>query len=664
MARGRVSHAAWRELISARLDRPLTRSETRGLSAHLRDCAACRQVDHDYREQRAQLRALPQRPAPRDLWPRTSAALDREVARGSYRGGRPWRGVSIDSGLAGAARRASAPSAALVTTLAALGMIAALGVMQLMPAFEATPPTAPGQATPFAVARQPLAFIGNDAADLYIYQTHVGHVCPQSAPDCEVDEGIIRTQVDLPASVHARNLVLSPSGEAAALVGRDLNRDLIAVVMLGPDVGESDNPSQPGGSSATPAPGGSDPGSSPASSNGSVGPSATPDEQHTPDTGPQTILPEPNATTPPASAVPGLRVLAILENVESAGAPPAWSPSGEMLAFSAMPADGSHGPDVYVWSRSDAVALPITTDHGSYFASWSGERIVTSRVAAKPDAGQAQLSTMVIDPRTLEERAVAGPPLWLPMVNPARSHAVAWRGELDLTSGLAVPRTGTLYMIEWAAIDPFAPGNEPVPTPAPSLEATDTPAPPSDVPSASPTDTPASAPATPTLAPTATPTLAPTAAPTSSPETADLSPTDATAAPDATEQPTLPLPAGSVALDLGRNTSSAPVVDWQVRWSVDGQVLGIWIADAEGSTWGRLTVLAIDPQTHEVGNTEPLLSPTLARRGFSLGLSRVAWVAPSEDNPDGELRIRTWGDDGVGGLRVQPFKLDEVVPAF
>ncbi|MGH7635804.1 MAG: zf-HC2 domain-containing protein, partial [Gemmatimonadaceae bacterium] len=40
MARGRADHSVWRELIAARLDRPLSRSETRALAAHLRDCIA------------------------------------------------------------------------------------------------------------------------------------------------------------------------------------------------------------------------------------------------------------------------------------------------------------------------------------------------------------------------------------------------------------------------------------------------------------------------------------------------------------------------------------------------------------------------------------------------------------------------------------------------
>ena len=42
------------------------------------------------------------------------------------------------------------------------------------------------------------------------------------------------------------------------------------------------------------------------------------------------------------SAEPGTTVLSILEDVHSAGAPPAWSRDGEVLAFSAMPTDGSH----------------------------------------------------------------------------------------------------------------------------------------------------------------------------------------------------------------------------------------------------------------------------------------------------------------------------------
>jgi hypothetical protein len=336
-----------------------------------------------------------------------------------------------------------------------------------------------------------------------------------------------------------------------------------------------------------------------------------------------------------------------------------------MLAFSAMPADGSHGPDVYVWQPSDAVATPITTDHDSYFASWSGEHIVFSRAVPSADGSGPQLSTVVIDPLGGAERPVAGPPLWLPVVNPAGSQAVAWQGEIELMGGLAVPQSGTLVMVDWSAIDPFASGNEPSPTAA----ATGSPAP-TDPPSASPTSTPAQSigpsPSAASSSAHASPS-APTSpsAPSSVPSSGTPGPasTDAPASTQASAEPTA-LPDGWTALGLGRDANDPPIVDWQAHWSLDGQVLGVWVADDAGTTWGRLTVLAIDPDTNQVAAGDPLLKPTLARRGFSLGLSRVAWVAPSEDNPDGELRVRTWGDDGGGGLRLLPTKLEEVVPAF
>jgi len=668
----RDSHAGWRELIAARLERPLTRAEVRGLTGHLRSCAECRQVERDYREQGQLLDALPPRIPPRDLWARTSAALDREVARGAYRGQR----LALDFGF-GERRRPAAPSPALLTTLAALGVVAALGVMQLLPGYSVAPPTARGPATPFAVDPQQLAFIGSEAADVYVYQTRIGHVCPQTEPDCAVDEGIVRTPVNLPASMRARNVALSPGGDQLALVGRYVDRDLIAVLILPAQQTESDIGSDLGpGGEAIETPDSSSPHATDAPPTtvtveptpaDSAAPAQTPAvDPPTPDGSARPTLPGPEPTTPPASAVPGLVVLAILEDVESAGAPPAWSVGTDMLAFSAMPADGSHGPDVYVWSPNDARARAITTDHGSYFASWSGDRIVASRIVTGDDA--TTVETLVIDPLTLEERPVEGPTIWLPVVNPQGSQAVAWRGEIDLASGLAVPRSGTLYMIDWAQIDPFGDAAGVRPSPEPSS------------PAPAPTD--AATPATPSGAPSSAPTIARTTAPPlsaapsrllpksetlASPQASATSPapTDATAAPESSDEPASSAAAGMVAIDLGRDPVSAPVVDWQVRWSTDGQVLGIWIADAAGETWGRLTVLAIDPATHQVSAGEPLLSPSLARRGFTLGFSRVAWVAPSEDNPDGELRIRTWGgDDGVGGLRVRPAELEEVMPAF
>ncbi|MBA3851487.1 MAG: hypothetical protein H0X59_03865, partial [Chloroflexi bacterium] len=56
--------------------------------------------------------------------------------------------------------------------------------------------------------------------------------------------------------------------------------------------------------------------------------------------------------------------------------------------------------------------------------------------------------------------------------------------------------------------------------------------------------------------------------------------------------------------------------------------------------------------------------PTLARRSFTLGRDRVAWVAPSEERADGELRLRTWGSPGFGSLRIRQFDVSTGLPAF
>ncbi len=643
--RGRADlHARFRDLLAARLDRQLLPAELRSLNAHLKGCAACKQVEREYRAGRQLLRGLPSRIPPRDLWVRTSGALDREVARGSFRTPRLGRGF-------GDGRRSSSASAAVITSVAAVGLVAALAVMQLGPSFRPAPDTTAYRPTPFAVAPQQLAFVGSGAADIAVYSTQVSQMCPASALDCLIDEGIERTALTLPGNLRPRNVALSPNGNQLALVGRDVGDDVFAVVTMplrGSSGGAQASP--PGAGTATDRPT-TDPG------NGPVGPTLTPDSSAVPGassapTGQASG--EPVAPTnggppsvPPSSAVPGLTVLAILEHVHGAGAPPAWSADTDMLAFSAMPADGSRGPDIYVWAPGDQQARMITNDHASFFASWSGGRIVASRVVTGAD-GAASLTTVVIDPGTLEERRVDLPPVWLPLVNSPRSHAVAWFGTLAYGAGLPEPHLGALYLINWALIDPFADELAPPASPTPDSSA-----------SASS----GAAPSAPASTPTPLDPLIKAQNVNRSPA-ASASPTaDATAVPgETTAQP--PIPALLVPIDPERDPAVQPVIDWQARWSTDGQVLGVWVADVPGSTWGLLEVRTLTAPDAARLHDDPLLAATLARRGFTLGLSRVAWVAPQDSNPDGELRIQTWGSDGVGGLFLRSLDLQEVVPAF
>ena len=48
------------------------------------------------------------------------------------------------------------------------------------------------------------------------------------------------------------------------------------------------------------------------------------------------------------------------------------------LGITARPADGSTGPDIYVWRVGDPEAHPVTTDHRSELGSWSVDTIVGS----------------------------------------------------------------------------------------------------------------------------------------------------------------------------------------------------------------------------------------------------------------------------------------------
>ncbi len=351
----------------------------------------------------------------------------------------------------------------MATVVAAVGVVASLVVIQLAPSLNRPTGTDAGTAiatangatiaaglrpTPFAISPQSLALISSTDNDLTVYQTQVSEVCPTTAPDCFNDSKFVTNSVKV-SNLRPQNVALSPGGDQIAVVGHNSDKDVIAVVMLR-NLGPTRTNEPPNGTQPTPAPSdgsgasvtpptdtsvvdetpGSEPTPAQSAAEQSGEPSATdatetdepgPDPGSTPtDEPPATPRPNPSLggppESPPASVVPGLTVLSILENVHSAGAPPAWSRDSSALAFSAMPADGSHGPDVYVWQPGDDQAQAVTTDHASYFASWSGRRIVASRVIGDGKTA-SDVETVVIDPQTLEERTVGGPSMWLPVVD-------------------------------------------------------------------------------------------------------------------------------------------------------------------------------------------------------------------------------------------------------
>jgi hypothetical protein len=679
------THGAFRALISQRLDERLTAEDARRLRSHLLTCARCRAADRDFRAQRALLRAPAPGIPPRDLWARTSAALDREVARGGRSGltpepraiGRPARGAAAIGSLL-----------VMATAVAVIGS-------QLGSRDATRPPSANVAAapTPFEVPTQELAIVGQDEAGLAIYRTDVSVVCPERAIDCTTVVSGNRQVVRLRDKDHLRpnSVAFHPQRDKVAIAATSGRGEAVYVVLLKPvprslDATESDAPRPvataptatfasadatasvtatfptPAGGAAiatTPpsAPASTPPSAAPSGSvavaSPSAGPSATSGASQrptaTPNATPTSGRPSPTATTrpsdpvspspaatssatnvpaapttpiagtpgPTASTAPALgtapatsaadlaEIVPILQDVLPAGAEPAWSPDGEVLAFSAMPADGSHGPDIYVWRTGAQHAERLTDDHRSYFASWAGDRIVASRGVRPADANRneadpgSRVATVVIDLETGEQRTVSAKGLWLPIVDPTQRFAVVWRGELRHEGAALEPHAGGLYLQDWQRLDPFRAG-----------------------------------------AATASPTAGPSA------------------------QPSAAADAGAEPVELGRDTARDPVLDWLVRWNADGDAYGFWVADGPGAGWGRLAIAEVDRSTGRINRETDLLGPTLARRSFTIGQDRVAWVAPVEEKPEGELRVRTWGPNGNGTVRIRDIDAGKGVPGF
>ena len=407
-----------------------------------------------------------------------------------------------------------------------------------------------------------------------------------------------------------------------------------------------------------------------------------------------------------------------------------------MLAFSAMPADGSTGPDVYLWRDGQAKAQRLTSDHRSYFASWDGSRIVLSRAGLPGAAPASRVSTLVLDPSTGEQRTVRTVPMWLPAVDPRGRLAVAWMGSLSVTAAGVTLKSGGLYLVDWRSIDPFRQASPGPGTAGPGPSDSGTPGA-GTVPSES-------GPPSQTTAPAETATPGGTGTPGSSTTPSDAAPTDAATpgdsvasngagqgagdsmgdvnsvvdagsiavmptatiaspnlrpaltggarhatrahsgsaaltrhppvrpTPTPTRKPspspsTSPSPSSITdpvleAVEPNRDEAADPVLDWIVRWSQDGTAFGYWVADVPEASWGQLTVLRVSPGNGITGN--PVLGPTLARRGFSMGADRVAWIAAAAQGTDGELRIGSWDSHGYGSLRITSIDAQDGVPAF
>jgi hypothetical protein len=164
----------------------------------------------------------------------------------------------------------------------------------------------------------------------------------------------------------------------------------------------------------------------------------------------------------------------IARDVIVVGQGASYSPSGEWFAFTARPADGTSGPDIYVWRvGGDAEAHAITTDHRSELGSWNGEVIVASTATETADGTVG--ATFLFDPATGKHTSLPQVgKAWRPSVDPNGRQAVYWTGRLRSTidSPGFVPDSGRLVLGAWSVLDASTPTSEPTPT-APADQAKD-----------------------------------------------------------------------------------------------------------------------------------------------------------------------------------------------
>ncbi|HEV8402443.1 MAG TPA: hypothetical protein VGQ31_05360 [Candidatus Limnocylindrales bacterium] len=447
-----AGHAHARQLAADRLGSPLGEIDETWLDHHLAGCPACRSVAAGYEADRLALRAMRdhQPEAPRDLWARTAAALERESAAAGGARRRPVTGRSWRSG----------PLLGVASGVAVIALV--IGVSALSGAFVRVPatgdvpgpsalpvavasPVTPGP-TPITVGAGSVGWVGTSPdGDLAYNVTPVSQVCPADRqPDCAPVADSKSKAVHM--NVRPKSISQSPVRNQAVVVGTDAKGDDSVLVIALPTAEPTATPAPtvtPAATpNATPTAVSAPPTSAPtASAETTPTPTPTATAEPTPAVTPS---PSPTATATPAPTL--VRTLAIVSDVKVVGESAAFSPDGAWFAFTARPADDSAGPDIYVWHVGDDLARPVTTDHLSVFASWVGGLLVGSRPGAAGST-EVEARSFLLDPATGRESDLSSP-AWRPVVDPAGDRAVTWVGTVRLgDDGLtSVPATGSLVL--------------------------------------------------------------------------------------------------------------------------------------------------------------------------------------------------------------------------
>ncbi|MFM2106276.1 MAG: hypothetical protein RL338_1308 [Chloroflexota bacterium] len=586
---------------------------------------------------------------------------------------------------------AGALAGALVVAVVALSAFLAGG--PVVPPTRTPLPTGAAVPTPVPVAAAPVAWFAPAPDGTYALSiATIGSACTTASAGC----GIAAAETLLRLAEAPRAVVRSPSGTELAVVdagtaatgGSVYLVTLPAGTVLAPgapgasviDVAAAPSPSVepvPSGGptttgkptpwpfaspTASPAPGatGSPDGSTatPPTSAPSASAAASPSPAPSASAGASPVptpAPSASATASPAPSVGrDWSVVAIASGL-IVGETMGFSPDGAWFAFTARPADGSRGHDVWLRRAGEPIARRVTDDGRSVFASWSGSLLVGSRVAfpspspvptptpassattgtdapaapapsARPSSGIPAVdgTPSIADPVAFLVEPASGrrtdlaAPVWRPVVDPLGRWAIHWTGRLrfDRTSVSWVPAEGGFVIAPWAAL--ISPAATPVaPPPSPSS------APPASL-------EPSASPATP--GPSAS--MAPSAAPASPPPSA------------APGIPPGPIPG------LGDLGAVDPVPgDWEIRWESTGLRVAIWVRDPLDRRLGRLSLLVLDPWTGRIDPDARLLVDEPALAGVSLEPGRLAWATPpGQDGLGSRLQVLAWGPDGAGRI--------------
>jgi hypothetical protein len=603
------AHARARFRAAERIEGPLDPTESAWLDDHLASCPDCHATAAAYAAQRDELRALATRPPvpPRDLWARTAAAIEREAAfRDRAVGRRSRRSLLAPYALLSAALVVAVVIGTLTSSrwLGDGGTTASSfpGPLSTAPSFG--PTAAPG-ATPVAIPHNTVEWVTQDSNGNYqISTTKIDQVCPQAATPCPTTAPTERRPVDL--NGNAKSVIGSPGGDQVVVVGNSgtPQTDNVSVLSINPSPTASASPPPSDAASITPA--------STAPASATTSPSATPATQ--PTSQPSSASPsEPSSASGSPTVVPSVEVspspsvpgtVEIAHDVIVVGQGASYSPSGDWFAFTARPADGTTGPDIYVWRVGDTQAHPVTTDHRSELGSWNGEVIVGS-TAVETSNGAAG-AAFLFDPATGNRTPL--PQVgnaWRPSVDPHGRQAVYWTGRLRPAGDGPgfVPDSGRLVLGAWGT-EETTPTGEASPTsePSPTSEAS---------------------------------------------PTTEVSPT------------TEPSPSALAdqAKDRNETTIAAgKVEDWDARWDETGTRLAVWIANDGDPTVGRLSLYAVDPFDGQIDLKKPLLDERTAKAGYAISKGRLVWAepAPSAGSGDGRIFVFAWTDKGSGEVEGVP----------